>query len=313
MSAVLQYFCGIYVADFTAAVNRRRSRADMYIQHFGLAQYPFSLTPNTRYFLKLPSHQQAFDLLLAALDGENSFAKITGEVGTGKTMLCRKLLNSLEFHKNRFVTAYIPHPILGAEGMVHAIVEELGIERESNLSYYELLKVITAAIANFSREEKRVVLFIDEAQAMPEETLATVYLLANIETQNPNPLQVVLFGQPELDELLHRPMLGKIKRDLAFSFVLPALDRDGVETYVAHRLMKAGYSGPQLFTKKAVNLLFDGSQGIQRLINVLSHKALIVAFGKGVQIIDEKHMGDAIEDTESTRQKQSLARSLLKK
>ena len=285
----------------------------MYIQHFGLAQYPFSLTPNTRYFLKLPSHQQAFDLLLAALDGESSFAKITGEVGTGKTMLCRKVLNSLEFHKNRFVTAYIPHPILSEEGMVHAIVEELSIERESNLSYYELLKVVTAAIVNFSSEDKRVILFIDEAQAMPEETLATVHLLTNIETQNPNPLQVVLFGQPELDKLLERPMLGKIKRDLAFSFVLPALDRDGVEAYVAHRLRKAGYSGPHMFTKKAVNLLYEGSQGIPRLINVLSHKALMVAFGKGEQVIDEQYIGDAIKDTESARQKQSFAARLLKK
>ena len=285
----------------------------MYNQHFGLAQYPFSLTPNTRYFLKLPSHQQAFDLLLEALDGEANFAKITGEVGTGKTMLCRKALNSLEFHKNRFVTAYIPHPIFGAEGVVHAIAEELSIEREANLSYYELLKAVTESIASFSREGKRVVLFIDEAQAMPEETLATVHLLANIETQNPNPLQVILFGQPELDELLDRPMLAKIKRDLAFSFILPALDRDDVAAYVAHRLAKAGYSGPHMFTKKALNLLYDGSQGIPRLINVLSHKALMVAFGRGEQVIDEQHIGDAIKDTESARQKRSLAARLRKK
>ena len=285
----------------------------MYNQHFGLAQYPFSLTPNTRYFLKLPSHQQAFDLLLEALDGEANFAKITGEVGTGKTMLCRKALNSLEFHKNRFVTAYIPHPIFGAEGVVHAIAEELSIEREANLSYTELLKAVTESIASFSREGKRVVLFIDEAQAMPEETLATVHLLANIETQNPNPLQVILFGQPELDELLDRPMLAKIKRDLAFSFILPALDRDDVAAYVAHRLAKAGYSGPHMFTKKALNLLYDGSQGIPRLINVLSHKALMVAFGRGEQVIDEQHIGDAIKDTESARQKRSLAARLRKK
>ena len=285
----------------------------MYNQHFGLAQYPFSLTPNTRYFLKLPSHQQAFDLLLEALAGEANFAKITGEVGTGKTMLCRKALNSLEFHKNRFVTAYIPHPIFGAEGVVHAIAEELSIEREANLSDYELLKSVTESIAGCSREGKRVVLFIDEAQAMPEETLATVHLLANIETQNPNPLQVILFGQPELDELLDRPMLAKIKRDLAFSFILPALDRDDVAAYVAHRLAKAGYSGPHMFTKKALNLLYDGSQGIPRLINVLSHKALMVAFGRGEQVIDEHHIGDAIKDTESARQKRSLAARLRKK
>lgn len=282
----------------------------MYIQHFGLAQYPFSLTPNTRYFLKLPSHQQVFDLLIAALDSDRHFAKIVGEVGTGKTMLCRKLLNSLEYHKKRYITAYIPHPILSEEGIMHALAEELSIERESNLSYYHLLKLVTEEIVNYSTEDKSIVLFIDEAQAMPEETLEAIHLLTNIETKNNKYLQVVLFGQPELDELLDRPMLRKLKRKLAFSFELPALDRDSVEAYVEHRLIKAGYNGSNMFTNNALDLLFKGSRGIPRLINVLSHKALMVAFGKGKQIIDEGHIGSAIEDTESARQSKSLSQRL---
>lgn len=282
----------------------------MYIQHFGLAQYPFSLTPNTRYFLKLPSHQQVFDLLIAALDSDRHFAKIVGEVGTGKTMLCRKLLNSLEYHKKRYITAYIPHPILSEEGIMHALAEELSIERESNLSYYHLLKLVTEEIVNYSTEDKSIVLFIDEAQAMPEETLEAIHLLTNIETKNNKYLQVVLFGQPELDELLDRPMLRKLKRKLAFSFELPALDRDSVEAYVEHRLIKAGYNGSNMFTNNALDLLFKGSRGIPRLINVLSHKALMVAFGKGNQIIDEGHIGSAIEDTESARQSKSLSQRL---
>jgi len=282
----------------------------MYIQHFGLAQYPFSLTPNTRYFLKLPSHQQVFDLLLAALDSDRHFAKIVGEVGTGKTMLCRKLLNSLEYHKKRYITAYIPHPILSEEGIMHALAEELSIERESNLSYYHLLKLVTEEIVNYSIEDKSIVLFIDEAQAMPEETLEAIHLLTNIETKNNKYLQIVLFGQPELDELLDRPMLRKLKRKLAFSFELPALDRDSVEAYVEHRLIKAGYNGSNMFTNNALDLLFKGSRGIPRLINVLSHKALMVAFGKGEQIIDESHIDSAIEDTESAKQSKSLSQRL---
>ncbi len=283
----------------------------MYIQHFGLAQYPFSLTPNTRYFLKLPSHQQAFNLLLTALDGDGHFAKIIGEVGTGKTMLCRKLLNSLEFHKKRYITAYIPHPILSEEGIMYAIAEELSIERESNLSYYDLLKRVTKEIVNYSIEDKSVVLFIDEAQAMPEETLEAIHLLTKIETENNKHLHVVLFGQPELDKLLDRPMLRQLQRNLSFSFELPALDRNNVEAYVEHRLIKAGYNGPRMFTKNALDLLFKGSQGIPRLINVLSHKALMVAFGKGEQIIDERHIHSAIEDTESARKDKSLSQRLL--
>lgn len=282
----------------------------MYIQHFGMAQYPFSLTPNTRYFLKLPSHQQAFNLLLAALDEEGHFAQIVGEVGTGKTMLCRKVLNSLEFHKNRYITAYIPHPILSEEGIMHALAEELSIERDADISYYDLLKKINEEIINHSIENKSVILFIDEAQAMPEETLKAIHLLTTIETANDKHLQVILFGQPELDELLDRPMLTQLNLDMSFSFVLPALDRDGLEAYVAHRLNKAGYSGPHMFTQKALDLLYKGSQGIPRLINILSHKALMAAFGKGDLIVDEGHIDSAIKDTESARQQRSLAQRL---
>jgi MSHA biogenesis protein MshM len=149
----------------------------MYLQHYGLAQYPFSLSPNTRYFLKLPSHQEAFNLILAALEDSRSFAIITGEVGTGKTMLCRKFLHTLEFHQNSYTTAYIPHPILTEEGIMHAIADELSLERRSNISYYEILKLITEKLISISTNDKRVVIFIDEAQALPEETLKAVHLL----------------------------------------------------------------------------------------------------------------------------------------
>ncbi|NKB35428.1 MAG: AAA family ATPase [Pseudomonadales bacterium] len=282
----------------------------MYIQHFGLAQYPFSLTPNTRYFLKLPSHQHAFNQLIAALDEEGYFAKITGEVGTGKTMLCRKVLNSLEFHKDKFVTAYIPHPILSEEGIMHAIAEELSIERDSNISYYDLLKIITEEIVSISEDDKSVVFFIDEAQAMPEETLEAVHLLTRVESNSGKHMQVILFGQPELDELLDRSMLKQVKSQLTFSYQIPALDRDGVESYVAHRLSKAGYNGPHMFTTKAVDSLFEASKGIPRLINILCHKALMVAFGKGDLVVNEQHIENAITDTESTKSEKSIIQRL---
>lgn len=282
----------------------------MYIQHFGMAQYPFSLTPNTRYFLKLPNHQKVFTQLIKALDDQGNFIKIIGEVGTGKTMLCRKVLHALECHKKRYITAYIPHPILSEEGIMHALAEELSIERDPYISYFDLLRLITAELINISAENKSVILFIDEAQAMPEETLEAIHLLTNIETANENHLQVVLFGQPELNQLLDRLVLSQLKRNLMFSFQLTALDRDGLEAYVAHRLNKAGYNGPQMFTQKALDSLFKGSAGIPRLINILSHKALMAAFGSGDQFIEEDHVDRAIIDTEAARKKKSFAAGL---
>jgi len=282
----------------------------MYLQHFGLAQYPFSLTPNTHYFLKLPSHQQAFNLLVESLQDESSFSKITGEVGTGKTMLCRKTLNALESVKDRYTTAYIPHPIMSEEGIMHAIAEELSIQRDASISYYDLLTLITEELTSTARENKSTVLFIDEAQAMPEETLEAVRLLTTIDSPSGKPLHVFLFGQAELNELLNRPILRELKHNLFSSFELPALDRAGVESYVEHRLVKAGYNGPHMFTTNAIDLLHKSSKGIPRLINILAHKALMVAYGKGVQVVNEKHVKHAVRDTEAAKQQKSLGQRL---
>lgn len=282
----------------------------MYNQHFGLVQYPFSLTPNTRYFMKLPSHQRAFSLLLSALDMPGSFAKITGEVGTGKTMLCRKSLNALATHKTRFVTAYIPHPILSEEGIMSAIADELNLVTESGSSYYELLKAISVELMRLHLEGKKVILFIDEAQAMPEETLAAVQLLTSLDTEEEKYLQVVLFGQPELDDLLQRPAMLQIGKEMSFTFILPSLDRNGTEAYVAHRLSKAGYNGQQLFSRDAINLLHNSSKGVPRMINILAHKAMMSAYGKGERNVSEDHVKRAIADTESIRQNPSFTQRL---
>ncbi len=275
----------------------------MYIQHFGLVQYPFSLTPNTRYFLKLPSHQRAFDLIIQALQDEDCFTKITGEVGTGKTMLCRKVLNALEVLKDRYVTAFIPNPVIDAEGTMFAVAEELNLGVVPHASYYELLKLISEELVRLSKAGRSAILFIDEAQAMPEESLEAIQLLTTIEKgpNDPTPLRVVLFGQPELDELLERPALSALRLNLSASSQLTALDRDGVEAYVAHRITKAGYNGSSLFSEKAIDEIFRASKGIPRLINILAHKALMVAFGKGDYSLTHKHVELAIEDTESAK------------
>lgn len=270
----------------------------MYLQHFGLRELPFSLTPNTHFFLNMASYHKAYNMLMVSLANAEGFIKIVGEVGTGKTMLCRKVLNTLEEDKENYVTAYIPNPVLSPKGLFLAFAEELNIEIDQDVGHHRLLKAITERLVEFSAENKQVVLFIDEAHAMPEQTLEALRLLTNIETEQVKLFQVVLFAQPELDAQLSQPSLRQLRQRITFSFEIEALDRDGVERYVVHRLATAGYNGPFLFSKRALDFLYRTSDGIPRVINILCHKALMVAFGKGERTVQIDHVKSAADDTE---------------
>ena len=270
----------------------------MYLQHFGLRELPFSLTPNTQFFLNMASYHKAYNMLMVSLANAEGFIKIVGEVGTGKTMLCRKVLNTLEEDKESYITAYIPNPVLSPKGLFLAFAEELNIEIDQDVGHHRLLKAITERLVEFSAENKQVVLFIDEAHAMPEQTLEALRLLTNIETEQVKLFQVVLFAQPELDVSLAQPSLRQLRQRITFSFEIEALDRDGVERYVVHRLATAGYNGPFLFSKRALDYLYKSSNGIPRVINILCHKALMVAFGKGERSVQVDHIKSAAEDTE---------------
>ncbi|MEQ8315131.1 MAG: AAA family ATPase [Gammaproteobacteria bacterium] len=270
----------------------------MYLQHFGLRELPFSLTPNTQFFLNMASYHKAYNMLMVSLANAEGFIKIVGEVGTGKTMLCRKVLNTLEEDKEAYVTAYIPNPVLSPKGLFLAFAEELNIEIDQDVGHHRLLKAITERLVEYSANNKQVVLFIDEAHAMPEQTLEALRLLTNIETEQVKLFQVVLFAQPELDVSLSQPSLRQLRQRITFSFEIEALDRDGVERYVVHRVATAGYNGPFLFSKRALDYLYRASNGIPRVINILCHKALMVAFGKGERTVQVDHIKNAAEDTE---------------
>jgi len=270
----------------------------MYLQHFGLRELPFSLTPNTQFFLNMASYHKAYNMLMVSLANAEGFIKIIGEVGTGKTMLCRKVLNTLEDDKENYVTAFIPNPVLSPKGLFLAFAEELNIEIDQDVGHHRLLKAITERLVEYSAENKQVVLFIDEAHAMPEQTLEALRLLTNIETETVKLFQVVLFAQPELDVLLAQASLRQLRQRITFSFKIEALDRDGIERYVSHRLATAGYNGPALYSKRALNFLYEASGGIPRVVNILCHKALMVAFGKGERTVQIDHLRSAAEDTE---------------
>ncbi len=235
---------------------------------------------------------------MVALRTGEGFIKVTGEVGTGKTMLCRKLLNTVE---DRFVTAYIPNPMLTPYGLQSAVADELGLDMSRHYGHHQLLKMITNRLLELTADGKNVVLCIDEAQAMPVETMEALRLLTNLETEKQKLLQVILFGQPELDERLNEKNVRQLKQRITFSYKLKPIDKDGMELYLTHRLGIAGYKGGNLFEVKAMNSLFKASRGIPRLINILSHKSMMSAYGEGTKYVDNKNMRAAIKDTEDAQ------------
>lgn len=274
----------------------------MYQDYFGLTEAPFSITPDTSYFYAHGHYSEALNTLLVALRTGEGFIKVTGEVGTGKTMLCRKLLNTVE---ERFVTAYIPNPMLTPYGLQSAVADELGLNMSRHYGHHQLLKMITNRLLELTADGKNVVLCIDEAQAMPVETMEALRLLTNLETEKQKLLQVVLFGQPELDERLNEKNVRQLKQRITFSYKLKPIDRDGMELYLTHRLGIAGYKGGNLFEVKAMRSLFKASRGIPRLINILSHKSMMSAYGEGTKYVDNKNMRAAIKDTEDAQLRSS--------
>jgi len=270
----------------------------MYQEYFGLTEAPFSITPDTSYFYQHGHYSEALNTLLVALRAGEGFIKVTGEVGTGKTMLCRMLLNTVE---DRFVTAYIPNPMLTPYGLQSAVADELGLDMTRHYGHHQLLKMISNLLIELTNEGKNVVLCIDEAQAMPVETMEALRLLTNLETEKKKLLQVVLFGQPELDEHLNEKEVRQLKQRITFSYKLQPIDREGMELYLTHRLNVAGYKGGNLFEINAMSSLFKASRGIPRLINILSHKSMMSAYGQGTKYVNKNNMQAAIKDTEDAQ------------
>lgn len=270
----------------------------MYLNHFGLSEFPFSITPDTSFVCSLQGHQEALNTLLVALNGGEGFVKISGEVGTGKTLLCRRLLQSLD---GGWVTAYLPNPNLDGDTLLRALAEEFGVEDFVSLDQYHLLRRVNLALLGFARAKKRVVVCIDEAQAMPIETLEALRLLSNLETEKRKLVQIVLFGQPELDAKLRRPEVRQLLQRIAFHYRLGTLKKSELELYLAHRLRVAGFRGEALFSPAALRALHRASGGTPRLINILAHKTLLAAFGEGRQTIRRRHVRLAAGDTEGAR------------
>lgn len=270
----------------------------MYLNHFHLNKAPFSLTPNTEFFCALPTHKEALNVLLISLAQGEGFIKIVGEVGTGKTLLCRLLLNYLP---GEFVTAYIPNPDQTAESLRYSLARDLGIQPNDDWSQNQVLEAINQCLLELRRVGKKTVLIIDEAQVLSNECLEAIRLLTNLETEQHKLLQVVLFGQPEIDVKLNQLCLRQLKQRITFSYYLQPLERHELDKYLHHRMACAGYPYGNLFTQAAQRRLYRASQGLPRLLNILCHKSLLVAYGQGKLRVDGQAMSRAIADTISSR------------
>jgi MSHA biogenesis protein MshM len=289
----------------------------MYLEHFGLKELPFGLTPDTSFFFACSSYQEALNTLLVAARNGEGFIKIVGEVGNGKTMLCRKFLATLGQGGARtaigtqdgaaqvgdapFVTAYLPNPYLEPNSLLRALADEFRIPFDAQTDQHSLLKAITQALLNFAAEGRRVLVCLDEAQAMPLETLEVLRLLTNLETEKRKLMQVVLFGQPELDERLKANSVRQLRQRISFQYQLKGLKRDELDRYLRHRMRIAGCSAETLFGQKAVDDLFRVSRGTPRLVNIMAHKALLLAYGEGRRQVLAHHIHAAAEDTPEAR------------
>jgi len=270
----------------------------MYLSHFKLSEFPFSLTPDTSFIYAGEAHQAALNTLLVGLSSGEGFIKITGEVGTGKTLLCRRFLSTLTENQ---VVAYLPNPMLEPRILLVAIAEELGLKLEGLDYQFHLVNDISAHLLKLAGQGKTVVVCIDEAQCMPLESLETLRLLSNLETEKRKLIQIVLFGQPELDTKLANPAVRQLRQRIVFDYRIPGLRIEELEYYLSHRLRAAGHASGEIFSPSAVRLLHRYSGGTPRLVNVLAHKSLLLAFGEGKNAITPKQVKAAGRDTASAR------------
>lgn len=270
----------------------------MYYAHFGLTEAPFRITPNTDVFFAGGNRGAILDALIYAISQGEGIVKVTGEVGTGKTMLCSMLQSRLPDNVD---TVYLAHPSVSPEEILHAIAFELQLPVNRDSNRMEVMQALYACLLQRHAENKQVVIFVEESQNMPIATLEEVRLLSNLETGKHKLLQIVLFGQPELDENLRQPNIRQLRERITHSFTLPPLTLQEVGEYLMFRLRAVGYRGPDLFTPGVVKQIAHASQGLTRRINLIADKALLAAFSENTHTIGQHHVAAAIRDSEFAR------------
>jgi general secretion pathway protein A len=266
----------------------------VYQEYYGLTEAPFDITPNPRFLFYSPKHREAFNHLLYGIRARKGFVQVTGEVGAGKTTLCRALLEQLE---DKFSTALILNPVLNADELMKAIASEFGL----NVRGFDRLDTLTALnhfLLGQVEQERDTVLIIDEAQDLTDDLLEQVRLLSNLETDNRKLLQIILLGQPELRDRLNNPRLRQLRQRITVRYHLSPLSRNEMTQYVQHRLQISGANGTPYFTSPALWRVYHYSQGIPRLVNAVCDKALLAGFVHQSERIDFRLVGCAVRELE---------------
>jgi len=265
----------------------------MFLEHFGLREPPFRLTPDTGRFFAGANRGRMLEALIHAILHGEGIVRVTGEVGSGKTMLMRMLLERLPAEVE---TACLAHPALSREEMLFALSEELGVSVASERPG-ALLQALQQRLIDLHAVGRRAVVLIDEAHAMPAATLEEIRLLSNLETRDAKLLQIVLFGQPELDDMLESARMRQLRDRITHHFRIEPLRREDVAAYVAFRLRAAGCANERLFSKAALRRIAAASGGLTRRVNVLADKALLAAFAAGEREVGAAHVRLAVRDS----------------
>lgn len=266
----------------------------MYLEHYGLSEPPFRITPITEFFFSGANRGEILDALVYSLSEAEGIIKVSGEVGSGKTMLCRMLIERLPKH---IETIYLANPSLSREELLYAIADAFGLNFDS-----ERVGVIMQSIQNKlldkARQGKRIVVLVDEAHAMPLDTLEELRLLYNLQVGNFKLLQIILFGQPELNAKLDQPNMRQLKDRIVHHFHVQPLSRNILENYLMFRMRAAGYHGPNIFSPGAIKLIAKASNGLMRRANILADKSLLAAFVADTHNIEVCHVQAAMRDSE---------------
>jgi MSHA biogenesis protein MshM len=278
----------------------------MYLEHFGLREAPFRITPHTEFFFSGANRGATLEALLYAITAGEGMVKVTGEVGSGKTMLCRVLMERLP---ETVEIVYLAVPSLSRDEMLAAIAGDLAIET-AGANTTKLVRSLQDKLIEIHASGRQVVALIDEAHAMPLATLEEIRLLSNLETGTEKLLQIVLFGQPELDEHLALPHMRQLKERITHSFTLAPLPPRDIKDYLGFRLRAAGYHGPALFGPEVLRIIAEASEGLTRRINIFADKTLLAAFAAGTHTVTADHARAAITDTQIVLMRRESPRKL---
>lgn len=267
----------------------------MYYAFFGLKQPPFRITPDTDFFFEGGNRGAVLEALTYAITHGEGIVKVTGEVGSGKTMLCRVLQARLP---GSVESVYLANPSVSPEEILHAIAFELQLALPRDAGRLEVMHALNEYLLAKHAEHKQVVVFVEESQSMPIATLEEIRLLSNLETKQHKLLQIVLFGQPELDDNLRKTEIRQLRERITHSFSLAPLDAEEVREYLAFRLQAAGYRGPDLFPPRVIRYVARATGGLTRRINIVADKALLAAFAENTHNVTLKHVRAAVADSE---------------